>query len=162
MHFTCKWILVSSVFKMIIQCPTFVIIEEMKNIQETIGSIPFDLLSFNEPRYQARYLSIYRDSWILNFKIYFRPLMTRLFQGFIHQVSRAYKSYLLQLSSYKQGHVLRYMLYRSCCDFLCTLGLCTKLLLDLQVLIEELYILQQQSSCYTIRQLQCGIRPPHL
>ena len=67
MHFTCKWILVSGVFK---------------NIQETIGSIPIDLLSFNEPRYQARYLSIYRDLWILNFKIYFSTFDDKAFLGF--------------------------------------------------------------------------------
>ena len=46
--------------------------------------------------------------------------------------------------------MLRCMLYRSCCGFFCALRLCTKICLDLQGLIEELYILQQQSSCYAI------------
>ena len=36
---------------------------------------------------------------------------------------------------------------------MCALGLCTKLLLDLEGLIEELYILQQQSSCYAVSQV---------
>ena len=87
-------------------------------------------------------LDIYQASWILKFQIYFQPMMTRLTQGFMYQVSKGYKSNILQMSSYTERYrdTLRYMLHRRCRDFFCALRLCTKSLLDLQAWIDELYI----------------------
>ena len=102
------------------------------------SSILVDLLRFNETRYLAWHLSFYWDSGILKFEIYFRPMMTRVsctrFPEYIKTIFYGHH--------HAHKETQNTCFYRSCYDFLCILGFCTKLLPDVQVWIKKL--------CHTI------------